>query len=152
MDRIYSGRLTSVFRVDVGGALTFRGGESELQFGQGSDSEVSRNTKFCNCICIDAEGRPDRKYPREIKSRKADLEKLRSGLWKEPLASAATLKVAEASPERPPVKACLNSGQEVGVYRTPSFLFVQPICHSGIRLLVMCIRKSIHLTMSGQLI
>lgn len=40
-----------------------------------------------------------------------------SGVWKVPLTLAATLKVAETSPERPPVKAYLNSGQEAGVYR-----------------------------------
>ena len=43
---------------------------------------------------------------------------VRSGVWRDPLALAPTLKVAEASPERPPVKAYLNSGEEVGAYRT----------------------------------
>jgi hypothetical protein len=42
---------------------------------------------------------------------------VRSGVCKVPLALAAMLKVAEASPERPPVKAYLNTGQEAGVYR-----------------------------------
>jgi hypothetical protein len=36
---------------------------------------------------------------------------VRSGVWIVPLALTAMLKVAETSPERPPVKAYLNSGQ-----------------------------------------
>jgi len=38
---------------------------------------------------------------------------LKSGIWKVPLALALMLKVAEASPERPPVKAYSNTRQEV---------------------------------------
>ena len=61
---------------------------------------------------------PTESIPGKSSPGRPTSKSLRSGLWKEPLASAVTLKVAEASPERPPVKACLNSGQEVGVYRT----------------------------------
>ena len=45
-------------------------------------------------------------------------KRVRSGVWKLPLALALTLKVAEAFPVSPPVKAYMSSGQEVVICHT----------------------------------
>jgi hypothetical protein len=45
------------------------------------------------------------------------VKTVRSGLWMVPLALATMLKVAETSPERPPVKAYSSYGQKAGAHR-----------------------------------
>jgi hypothetical protein len=79
MDRLYIEGLTKILRVDGGGALTLGSGKCELKLRQGergTDSDISHNTKVGICICIDAEGRPNREYPGEVESRNADFKEL----------------------------------------------------------------------------
>ena len=77
--RIHRAGLTDILRFEVGGAFALGGGEGELHLREGdpsTDRKIGYNTKGCNCICIDGEGRSEREYPGEIESRKADLEDL----------------------------------------------------------------------------
>ena len=48
---------------------------------------------------------PTERIPGKLSPGRPSSKSVRSGVWKLPLALAPTLKVAEASPERPPVKA-----------------------------------------------
>ena len=57
---------------------------------------------------------PTESIPGKLSPGRPISKSFTSGVWKVPLALALTLKVAEASPERPPVKAYSNTGQEVG--------------------------------------
>ena len=71
--------LTRIFWFDVGIAGARRGGESKLHLRQvegGTERQISYNVEVGFCKCIDAEGRPDREYPGEIKTRNANLEDL----------------------------------------------------------------------------